>query len=168
MSNDWQLAQINVGRIRYPQDDSRMSGFMTRLDEINALADETPGFVWRLQSDSGNATDIEVSEDPQFIINMSVWKSVEALFAFVYKTAHRNILIQRRDWFEKPTALYQALWWIPKGHIPTPEEGLSRLALLNESGPSERAFNFKSNFPHPDEDGGPRDLRPEPYCSGWK
>ena len=95
MSADWHIAQINVGTTRYPTDDPRMSGFMNRLDDINALADQSPGFVWRMQSESGNATDIDVGGDPLFIANMSVWTSAEALFDFVNKTAHRGLMSKR-------------------------------------------------------------------------
>ena len=93
---------------------------MSRLDAVNALADDSPGFVWRLQSDSGNATDIDVGGDPLFIVNLSVWESVEALSKFVYRTAHRDVMIRRREWFERPHGPYQALWWVPAGHRPLP------------------------------------------------
>ena len=123
---------------------------MSRLDRVNALADESPGFVWRLQSESGNATDIDVGGDPLFIVNMSVWDSVEALSAFVYKTVHRDVMIRRREWFERPDDAYQALWWVPTGHIPTPAEGLERLECLREQGPSSQAFTFAKICPLPE------------------
>ncbi len=173
---DWQLAQINVGTIRYPQDDPRMHGFMSRLDEINALAEASPGFVWRLQSDSGNATDIDVGVGPLFLVNMSVWESPQALFDYVYKTMHREIMVQRRKWFEKPVDLYQALWWVPAGHTPTPTEGLARVEHLKANGPTSHAFTFQNQFP-PSEgdgsdeaaaDGNARALNPKEYCSGWE
>lgn len=163
----WHLAQINVGTIKYPPEDPRMSGFMNRLDEINALAEASPGFVWRLQSESGNATDINVGGPEEFLVNMSVWESAESLFEYVYKSMHREVMVQRRNWFERPVALYQVLWWIPAGHIPTAQEGLDKLALLQQNGPSAEAFNFKISFAPPGEDGTPDDMRPEPYCSGW-
>jgi hypothetical protein len=143
------MAQINVGTTRYGTDDERLSGFMSRLDAINALADGSPGFVWRLQSDSGNATDIDVGGDPNFIVNMSVWESIEALADYVYKTAHRDVMIRRREWFERPDGAYQALWWVPASHHPTPEEGLERLAELNRHGPTAHAFTFQKTFPPP-------------------
>lgn len=158
---------MNVGRIRYAPDDARMHGFMSRLDEINALAEASPGFCWRLQSDSGNATDIIVSDDERFLVNMSVWTSAEALFEYVYQSEHRAIMVGRRQWFEKPEAPFQVLWWVPAGHEPTPEEGLQRLALLRQSGPTPAAFTFKTKFPAPGTAGGPEDLKPEPYCNGW-
>lgn len=163
----WQLAQINVGTIKYAPEDPRMSGFMDRLDEINALAEESPGFIWRLQSDSGNATDIDVGGEPGFIVNMSVWASVESLFEYVYQSMHREVMVQRRNWFERPDKIYQVLWWVPAGHHPTPEEGLERLALLQLRGPTADAFGFKTPFAPPGETDTPDGRAPEPYCSGW-
>ena len=167
-ADTWHIAQMNVGRTVAPLDSPALAGFMAALDGINALAEAAPGFVWRLQSDSGNATDIKVSDDPQFIVNMSVWSSVEALFDFVYQSAHTPVMGRRRQWFEKPAEAYQVLWWVPAGHKPTVEEGLARLAKLNAEGPSPEAFNFKSRFPTPDQIGGPEDMQPEPYCVGWE
>ena len=146
----WHIAQMNVGTVRYPTDDPRMDGFMHRLDEINALADKSEGFVWRLQSDSGNATDIESGRGMDYLVNMSVWESVDALFGFVYRTTHRELMLDRRQWFMRPRGAYQVLWWIPAGHTPTVEEGLSRLDKLQELGPSEQAFSFQSKFPPPE------------------
>ena len=163
----WHLAQINVATARYDLEDEGMSGFMRRLDAVNALAEESPGFVWRLQSDSGNATDVDVGRGPRFIVNLTVWESIEALFEFVYKTAHRDVMIRRREWFERPDGRYQALWWIPAGHVPTPQEGMERLEQLRAHGPGPAAFDFRSGFPPPDEEGPSSDLEPEPWCSGW-
>ncbi len=140
------LAQINVGRIIAPIDDPQLAGFVERLDDINALADRSPGFVWRLQSDSGNATDIEVSDDPNFIVNMSVWESLEALFNYVYKSDHLSVMAQRRRWFEKPAGAFMALWWLPAGTLPTIEQGLERVARLDRLGPTPEAFTFKLAF----------------------
>ncbi len=164
----WHLAQMNVGTTLYPLDDPRMSGFVDRLDAVNALAEASAGFVWRLQSDSGNATDIKTSDDPNFIVNMSVWQSAEALFEFVYKTAHRMVMAQRRDWFVPPKSAYMVLWWVPAGTMPTAAEGLARLARLDRDGPTAEAFTFKTKFPPPDTAGGPENLRPEPFCVGWR
>lgn len=167
MTMDWHLAQINVGTIKYPPDDERMSGFMNRLDEINALAEKSPGFVWRMQSESGNATDIDIGGGPLYLANMSLWQSVESLFEFVYKTGHRDVMIKRRNWFERPSGLYQALWWVPAGHRPTPGEGLGRVAALQENGPTPDAFNFQVHFPPPESDKCPTNLEPGEHCSGW-
>ncbi|MEM1142956.1 MAG: DUF3291 domain-containing protein [Pseudomonadota bacterium] len=167
MTRQWHVAQINVGTIKYPAEDPRMQGFMSRLDEINAIADTTPGFVWRLQSESGNATDIDVGGPALFIANMSVWESVEVLFDYVYRTTHRELMVKRRDWFEKPSSIYQALWWVPAGHVPSVEEGLERIERLKKHGPTPEAFTFKSRYPAPGCDESPDDLAPDEYCSGW-
>jgi hypothetical protein len=164
---DWHLAQMNVGTARHPMEDPRMAGFVSRLDAINALADESPGFVWRLQSESGNATDIKLAEDPLFIVNMSVWETVEALFDFVYRTVHAEVMAGRRDWFERPAEAYQVLWWVAAGHLPTPEEGLARLERLRREGPSAAAFTFKAKFPPPGGAEPATDMEPDPWCVGW-
>lgn len=164
---DWHIAQFNIATALHPADDPRMAGFYDQLDEINALAEQSAGFVWRLQSESGNATDIQVSDDQLLIVNMSVWRSVEDLFEFAYKSAHRNVLVKRRNWFRRPPGAYQVLWWVPAGHRPTPEEGLQKLAQLQAHGPTADAFNFQSKFPPPGERGEPEDMRPDPYCAGW-
>ncbi len=143
----WHLAQLNVATALFETDDPRMEGFMSRLDGVNALADSQPGFVWRLQSDSGNATDIDAGGGPMYLVNMSVWESFEALSEFVYDTLHRDVMLRRREWFEKPTSAYQVLWWVPAGHIPTVEEGLERLANLEENGANPHAFSFAKSFP---------------------
>lgn len=140
------LAQINVARALAPLDDPQLAGFVARLDEINVLADGSPGFVWRLQSDSGNATDIQVSDDPRFIVNMSVWQDLASLFAYVYRSDHLQVMAQRRQWFEKPAGAFMALWWVPAGTLPRVEEGLERIALLDRLGPTPQAFTFKQPF----------------------
>ena len=162
------IAQMNVATALYPMEDPRMSGFVDRLDDINALADASPGFVWRLQSGSGNATDIQVTDDPLFIVNMSVWETIPSLFDYVYRTAHTKVMTERRSWFSRPDDAFQVLWWIPAGHTPTVEEGLERLERLRREGPSAAAFTFKQAYPAPTETGSPSDLRPEPYCVGWE
>lgn len=167
MTTAWHLAQMNVGTARYPLDDPRIRGFVDRLDAINALADAAPGFVWRLQTDAGNATDIKLTENPLFIVNMSVWESAEALFDFVYRTMHAKVMAGRRQWFEKPEQAYQVLWWVPAGEVPTPAEGLARLERLRREGPSAAAFTFKRTFPPPDGDGPATDMEPDPWCVGW-
>lgn len=137
------LAQLNIARMRGARDSEIMSEFFARLDEINALADNAPGFVWRLQSESGNATDIQAFDDEWLIVNMSVWESPDALKAFTYNTAHADVMRQRRQWFEPHTAAYLVLWWIPAGHIPTVHEAKARLQYLKTHGESEYAFTFK-------------------------
>ena len=163
----WHIAQLNVARAVAPLDSPTLADFVAALDHVNALAEAAPGFVWRLKSDSGNATDIKVNDDPQFIVNMSVWRSVDALFQFVYRSAHAPFMVRRREWFEKPAEAYQVLWWIPAGHAPTVDEAMARLEHLRAHGPTAQAFTFKSRFPAPHAPGMPEDMRPEPYCVGW-
>jgi hypothetical protein len=147
---EWHLAQINVGRLRAPMDDPMIARFAEALDPVNALADDAPGFVWRFQTEAGNATDFHVVEDDElFIINMSVWESIEALGDFVYRSDHTGFLRKRRDWFERFERAYLALWWVPAGHIPTVEEALARLDVIERDGPTEHAFTFRHPFAAP-------------------
>jgi hypothetical protein len=165
---DWHLAQLNVGRIVAPTDNPVLADFMGALDRINALAEQSPGFVWRLQGEGGNATDILTTPDPYFLINMSVWKSIEELFEFVYRSAHTEFMVRRREWFERPAEAYQVLWWVPAGYLPSPTEALARLDYLRAHGASPYAFTFKKHFPPPYEVVvPPADMKPEPYCVGW-
>ena len=143
------LAQLNVGRAVAPLDDPRLLAFMSRLDEVNALAEASPGFVWRLQSEIGNATDIKVSDDPLFIINLSVWESPDDLYAFTYRSDHKTVFASRYDWFERASGPNMVLWWQPAGTLPTPAEALARLRLLGDNGPSPDAFTFKTRFDPP-------------------
>jgi hypothetical protein len=150
MTAGWNLAQINVGRLRAPVDHPMIADFVANLDRINALADGMPGFVWRLKGEGDNATDIQPKpDDPLFAINMSVWTDVDALAGFVYRSDHRGVMRRRAEWFEKMD-LYMALWWVPEGHTPTVEEGMAALATLERLGPTPAAFTFKQPFPAPD------------------
>lgn len=164
----WHIAQLNIATARYQHDDPRMNQFFAQLDDVNGLADSSSGFVWRLQSETGNAADIRVGDNPLLIVNMSVWQSVEALFDFAYKSAHRKVVADRRQWFRRPEGAYQVLWWVPAGHQPTVDEGMARLDLLQASGPGTEAFTFKSKFPAPGHLRVTEDLNPEPFCSGWE
>ncbi len=142
-----QLAQVNIGRIRAPLDDPAMSGFMNRLEEINALAERSPGFVWRLQTEEGNATYFRpYPDDDRILLNMSVWTGIAELQEYVYRSAHAQFLRRRHEWFEKLTGIYAALWWVPAGHVPSIEEAKERLAHLEAHGPSEFAFTFQALF----------------------
>lgn len=162
----WHLAQVNVGRLIAAMPDPRVAPFFAALDRVNALADVSPGFVWRLQDESGNATAISYSPDPLLAINMSVWIDAESLFDFVYRSAHTPEMARRRDYFDRYDGAYQALWWIPAGTIPTVNDALSRLWLLDRFGPSAQAFTFKARFPNPALGGPPVDLQPDPWCVG--
>lgn len=164
----WHIAQMNVATALFPLDDPRIAEFMGLLDEVNALAEQSPGFVWRLKSDTGNATDIKAADDPKFIVNMSVWRSVEALFDFVYKSSHRLVMAKRREWFARPAGSYQVLWWVSAGEVPSAEEGLARLRHLDQHGSTPHAFTFKQKFPPPNAIGQPQDMKPDPYCVGWE
>ena len=144
------LAQLNVARFKLPLDDPRMSGFVEALDPINAVADGAPGFVWRLQTEEGNATSIHAFEDDLMLVNMSVWESVEALADFVYRSGHLDVMRRRRQWATRMVEAHMCLWWLPARAIPTVEEAIVRLDHLREHGPTPRAFTFKKRF-SPDE-----------------
>jgi Domain of unknown function (DUF3291) len=141
------LAQINIGRLIAPVDDSKIAEFVAQLDPVNALADAAPGFVWRLQSSSGNATDIVYNDDPFVIVNMSVWESVEALRDFVYQSNHLDVLRDRAKWFEKMEKPHYCLWWIPSTHIPTVTEGRERLEHYQQHGATPFSFWFSKLYP---------------------
>src|SRR4026208_2508117 len=145
----YHLAQINIARMLAPIDDPIMADFVSQLPPINALADASPGFVWRLETEKGDATSIRIYADEMVAINMSVWESVDALREYVYKSAHSGVLRDRKRWFEKFDGPYYALWWVPVGHIPTTEEGKERLDYLREHGDTSYAFSFKNIFLNP-------------------
>ena len=128
-----------------------MAGFVARLDEINALADTRPGFIWRLQTAEGDATSIRPFEDDLILVNLSVWASLQDLTSFVYASDHRQVMKQRRQWFKRFDGPYVALWWISQDHIPTVEEARERLTHLRTHGETSHAFSFKKSFPSPDE-----------------
>ena len=152
MSSDYQLAQANIGRTRGEMTDPVMAEFVARLPEINALADESPGFVWRLQTEDGDATAVRPYEDRTILINMSVWEDLPALRAYVYRSAHAAIMRRRREWFERFERIYVALWWVPSGHHPSVTEAVERLAYLEANGPTPFAFTFGEAY---DPDGQP-------------
>ena len=143
----WHLAQLNIGRMVAPTNAPEVAEFMSALDPINALAEAAPGFVWRLQTEAGNATDIHAfDDDPLLLLNMSVWVSIESLRAFTYTSAHTDVLRRRREWFERLAEAHLVLWWIPAGHVPTIAEALERLERLRRDGPSPAAFTFRAPF----------------------
>jgi hypothetical protein len=142
----YHLSQVNLGRVKAPVDDPLMSDFMNALDEINALAERSAGFVWRLQTAEGNATDFRPYDDDRILLNMSVWESVEALKNYVYRSAHAEYLRRRHEWFEVFQGVYAALWWVPAGHVPSIEEARERIAHLDAHGPTPFAFTFQTAF----------------------
>lgn len=149
--NRYHLAQVNIARMKAPLDAPLMAGFVARLEEINALADRSPGFVWRLQTEAGDATYLRPYDDDRILFNLSVWESVETLKEYVYRTAHAELLRDRRSWFEQFDGAAVALWWVPAGHRPSVDEAKQRLARLQAEGPSQFAFTFRSVQP-PDEE----------------
>ena len=146
------LAQINNARTQAPLDDPCMSAFTARLASINRLAEESPGFVWRLQGEEGDATALRVFADPMLLVNMSVWESYEALKTYVYRSAHRELLRDRQRWFGRLETAHLALWWIPAGTLPGLEEARERLALIAAAGPGPGAFTFSTFYPPPASD----------------
>jgi len=152
MSGTHHLAQINIARMRAPIDDPLMASFRAQLDEVNAVADQAGGFVWRLQDESGDATAIRAFEDPLILVNMSVWNDLEALRDFTYRSTHLGVLRDRKHWFGKLDGPSVALWWVPAGHTPTPAEGKERLEALAADGPSAQAFTFQQAFDPPGAD----------------
>lgn len=148
----YHIAQINIARMKASLDDPVMAGFVARLDEINALADGSSGFVWRLQAGEGSvAAYLRPYGDERIIVNMSVWETIDALKAYVYRGEHAEVLRQRREWFEKFSGAYAALWWAPTGHVPGIDEAKKRLAHLEAHGPSQFAFTFRAIF-EPEEE----------------
>jgi hypothetical protein len=147
------LAQINISRLLAPLDDPQIAEFVAQLEPINALADKARGFIWRLKSESGNATDIAYNDDPFVIVNMSVWESIEALRDFAYKSNHVKVLRGREKWFEKLDKPSYCLWWIPTGHVPTVAEGRERLEHYQTHGPTPYSFWFSKQFPQPADEG---------------
>ena len=152
MTVRYHLAQCNVGRLRAPLDTPRLAGFVAALEPVNALADHAAGFVWRLQTEDGDATAIRPFDDDMIAVNMSVWESVEALAAFTYRGAHRDVMRGRREWFDRMAEAYLVLWWIPAGTLPTIEDATRRLETLRRRGPSPDAFTFRTPFPPPGSD----------------
>ena len=140
----YQIAQMNIARMKGPLDSAVMASFVARVDEINALADVSPGFVWRLKSYDGGAALALPYDDPMLLVNFSVWESIETLKDYAYRSAHAEVFRRRAEWFEHFDGAYSVLWWIPAGSIPTIDEAKRRLAHLQTHGPSSYAFGFKS------------------------
>jgi hypothetical protein len=140
------LAQINIARMRAPLTDPIMKGFVDQLVDVNRTAEAAPGFIWRLSSEKGDATNIRAYDDELILVNMSVWASIESLREFTYRSQHAGVFRDRVQWFERSAGAQLALWWIPVGHIPSVEEGKTRLALIEKLGPTPEAFTFKQSF----------------------
>ena len=151
---DYHLAQLNIGRIVAPLDSPQLDGFVARLEEVNALADGAPGFVWRFQTEDGNATALRPFDDECMLVNFSVWESAEALHTFVYRTQHAEVMRYRREWFERLDQPFTVLWWVPAGHRPTVQEAIARLDDLRRHGPTSYAFTFQQRFAAPGVDTG--------------
>ena len=147
---NWHLAQVNIAVLRAPIDSPQLADFVERLDPVNALAEGSAGFVWRLQTEDGDATAIRAFDDDRIIVNLTVWESVEALGEFVFRSGgHLDVLRRRREWFEKMATAYVAMWWIPAGTIPTVDEAKRRLETLDRLGPTQDAFTFSEQFTAP-------------------
>ncbi|MFJ1971873.1 DUF3291 domain-containing protein [Streptomyces sp. NPDC087903] len=142
----FELAQVNLARLNAPLDSPQLKDFVDALDPVNADADAADGFVWRLESDSGNATDIAVFGDEWLIVNMSVWRDTDALTAYMYQGRHREMLARRREWFERVREAMTTLWWVPAGHRPTVAEAEQRLLHLRTHGATPYAFTLRTSF----------------------
>lgn len=148
MSN-YELAQLNVAAMKESLESPSMADFVANLDRINALADSWPGFIWRLQTEQGDATAMRpMGEDT--LVNLSLWKDPESLNKYVYESAHVEIMRRRKEWFERMREAYVALWWVPKGHRPTASEAIAKLELLRLQGPTKDAFTLRKTFLPPD------------------
>jgi hypothetical protein len=144
-AGNFNIAEVNIALPSAPIDSPLLAEFVALLDPINALADQSPGFVWRLQTEAGNATAIRALDDERLLVNMSVWRSIEQLAEFVYRSGHVAVMRRRREWFER-MRVYVALWWVPAGMVPTVADAELRLAHLRRHGPTPFAFTFKQRF----------------------
>jgi len=142
----YNLAQVNIAKMLAPIDDPIMADFVNNLDRINALAEQSEGFVWRLKDIENNATAIKAFEDDTLIINMSVWNTMDALFQFTYKSDHVEIFTRRKEWFSRIKEMHMVFWYVPEGYIPSPKEARERLEYINKHGETPYAFSFKSKF----------------------
>ena len=164
MNRGFHLAQANIARMRAPLESPLMAEFRAQLDGVNALADASPGFVWRIQTADGDATAIRAFDDDRILFNMSVWESIEALHAYVYRSGHVGPMRKRREWFEPLPSPALVLWWVPAGHTPTIAEALEKFARLEAEGPTPDAFTFRQAFPPPGGTAGqPLDIDAE-FC----
>jgi hypothetical protein len=144
------LAQLNIGKTRFNLESDEMAEFVNNLEPINAIAESSPGYIWRLKDDSGDATNIEVENNPDLIVNMSLWDNVESLKNFMFKTHHIDFLKRKKEWFVPTTEASYVLWWVQEGHIPTVQEAMEKLEYLRQNGETPEAFSFKREFAKPD------------------
>ncbi|MDI5993756.1 DUF3291 domain-containing protein [Pseudomonas sp. MDMC216] len=144
----YHLAQLNIAWMKTPLESPEMADFVANLERINALAEGSPGYVWRLQDEAGDATAIRPFGD-EVLVNMSVWHDVQSLSDYVYKSAHTEMLKRRREWFERVEQAHQVLWWVPAGHRPSVVEASERLGHLREYGATAQAFTFRHAFAAP-------------------
>ena len=144
----YELAQLNIAEMQFDMDDERMKDFVDNLDRINGLAESSDGFLWRLQDEDGNATSFRPFGD-NYLVNLSVWRDLDALRRFVFESAHVEIMRRRKEWFERMGEAYVVLWWIPAGERPTEAQAGERLDMIRREGPTPEAFNFQKNFPAP-------------------
>ncbi len=147
---DFYLAQVNIARMKAPLTDPAMADFVARIDEINALAESSPGFVWRLKPDPENEQQLVAFEQDGTLFNLSLWTSVEALKTFVYDASHKALLQARDRWFDKQESAHLALWWVPANHTPGIDEAMLRLDRLELVGAGPNAFTFAQAFPPPE------------------
>lgn len=147
--SDYELAQLNIAAMKEPLESPGMADFVANLDRINALAEASPGFVWRLQTEEGDATAMRPM-GPDTLVNVSVWRDAGSLNAYVYGSGHVEIMRRRREWFERMTEAHMVLWWVRKGHRPDASEAIAKLELLRAQGPTREAFTFRHPFPPPD------------------
>ncbi|MET8748675.1 DUF3291 domain-containing protein [Streptomyces sp. NPDC004667] len=145
-----ELAQVNISRLKYPLDSPELKDFVDGLEPVNAAAEAADGFVWRLQGEEGDATEVRIFGDEWIIVNMSVWRNTDALTAFMYQGRHRELMSRRREWFEHVTEAMTALWWVPAGQRPTVADAEERLLSLREHGATPYAFTLRTSFPRPD------------------
>ena len=159
------LAQVNVMRLRAALDSPELAAFVAALAPVNALAEGSPGFVWRLEAADGNSTSIRIFEDDSLLVNMSTWRSLEALTDYAYRSAHKDIMRRRREFALPIVEAYIALWWVPRGHQPTVAEAEERLRHLRAHGPTPFAFGIRTPFPAPGATAAPA-VRDDDACAG--
>ena len=151
-SPGWHVAQVNIALLRAPIDSPQLADFVALLEPINRLADGSPGFIWRLQTEDGDATAVRAFDDDRIIVNLSVWASLDDLGTFVYATGHLDVLRRRREWFARMAESHLALWWVPAGTLPDVAEAERRLAHLEEHSASPHAFTLREPYPPPNAD----------------